>query len=367
LLSELFDFTGLIHRLNYCMKVVNEHSASILGNPQEMLEKAVAGLRRDIVEVSGKFRLQLKGLLNVESDPELNVQLQERVKKAAVFFSGKLDDLMKEMLESYAVETDNRITRRSVNEAFGSARKDCAAKLECLNAVRSGFQISKYLDAKAKSAVEIPVVKPHSGKKIDYTSITILHPDLFQALKDWRNNKAQEMEVLHFQILHQKTLLDLSNILPQSVASLKRIKGIGKKKAQIYGGELLEMITSYCIMENIEIPEEQAAEQEAPVRKKPDTKRVTLDQFNSGRTASQIAEERKLSITTIEGHLAHYVGTGEIPVTEFVSQETADLIASHFEGTNDLKMGPVKEALGEKVSWSEIRFVMNHLKRLRSK
>jgi hypothetical protein len=42
-----------------------------------------------------------------------------------------------------------------------------------------------------------------------------------------------------------------------------------------------------------------------------------------------------------------------------------DLITGHFNGSDDLRMGPVKEALGEKVSWSEIRFVVNHLMFLR--
>jgi hypothetical protein len=63
--------------------------------------------------------------------------------------------------------------------------------------------------------------------------------------------------------------------------------------------------------------------------------------------------------------MAHYVGTGEIPVSEFVSQELTDLIASHFKGSDDLRMGPLKEALGDKVSWSDIKFVMNHLEFLR--
>ena len=80
---------------------------------------------------------------------------------------------------------------------------------------------------------------------------------------------------------------------------------------------------------------------------------------------SQIAEVRKLSTTTIEGHLAYYVGTGEIPVNKFVSQEKTDLIVNHFEGKDELKIGPVKESLGEKVSWGDIRFVASHLRFLR--
>ncbi|MFH0841994.1 MAG: HRDC domain-containing protein [Bacteroidota bacterium] len=257
LLSELFDFTDLIHRLSYCLKVVNEHSGSIVGNPQKMLENAIAGLKADIVEVSGKFQLQMKELLSGEADPELNDPLQERVKKAAVFFSEKLESLLREILAGYSVETDNKIIRRSVNEAFHRVRKDSVMKLECLNSVRSGFQISKYLNARAKSVVDLPVSKSKSTKLTEDSTVSILHPHLFQAMKDWRYNKAQELEVAHFQILHQKTLLDLSNFLPQSIADLKRVKGMGKRKIQDFGDELLEIITSYCEMENIALPAKQ--------------------------------------------------------------------------------------------------------------
>jgi len=251
LLAELFDFTALIHRLNYCINVVNEHSDNILGNPREMLEKIIAGLKSDIVEVSGKFQLQMKELLNGEAVPELNFPLQERIKKAAVFFSERLESLLREILAGYTVETDNKTIRKSVNEAFQRVRKDSVMKLECLNSVRSGFQISKYLNARAKSVVDLPVAKSKSTKLAEDSTAVILHPHLFQALKDWRYNKAQELKVAHFQILHQKTLLDLSNYLPQSLAALKGVKGMGKRKIHDFGDELLEIITSYCEMENI--------------------------------------------------------------------------------------------------------------------
>jgi len=367
LLAELFDFTALIHRLNYCINVVNEHSGNILGNPREMLEKIIAGLKSDIVEVSGKFQLQMKELLNGEAVPELNFPLQERIKKAAIFFSERLENLLREILAGYTVETDNKTIRKSVNEAFQRVRKDSVMKLECLNSVRSGFQISKYLNARAKSVVDLPVAKSKSTRLAEDSTAVILHPHLFQALKDWRYHKAQELKVDHFRILHQKTLLDLSNYLPRSSAALKSVKGMGKKKIQDFGNELLEIITSYCEMENIALPSSQPEHQERPNKKKADTKKISLDLFKEGRSVSQIAEERKLGVTTIEGHLAHYVGTGEIRVTEFVSQAKVDLIASYFEGADDLKMGPVKEALGDKVSWSEIRFVVSHLKYTRKK
>jgi hypothetical protein len=37
----------------------------------------------------------------------------------------------------------------------------------------------------------------------------------------------------------------------------------------------------------------------------------------------------------------------------------------HVDGSDDLKMGPVKASLGDQVSWSDIRYVVNHLMFLR--
>ena len=78
-----------------------------------------------------------------------------------------------------------------------------------------------------------------------------------------------------------------------------------------------------------------------------------------------IAEKRQLSYTTIENHLAHFVSTGEIPISRFVPQDLSDLISAQLEKDEELKLGPVKELLGEKVSWGDIRFVKSHLMFLR--
>ena len=360
LLTELFDFNSLKRNLNYCLKVVNEHHGSILGNPQEMLENILAGIKTDLIEVSEKFHPQVNGLLNEEIDAESNILLQERVKKASEYFSVKLEAAMKDILDGYSVETDNKTVRKSVSEAIERLRKEGVTKLACLKAVRSGFEISKYLNIKSKSAVDIPSVKSHS-KSVEDNSGIIKHPALFRQLKEWRNNKARETALPHYMILPQKTMVTLAGFMPQSLKALRQVKGMGTKKSDKFGEELLEIIVSYCKKENIEPPAETLTEKEIPKKIKEETKKISYDLFREGKSISQIAGERKLSITTIEGHLAFYVGTGEIPIDKFVSPEITDLIASHFEGSGDLTMGPVKAALGEKVSWSDIRFVINHI------
>jgi hypothetical protein len=366
LLTELFDFTPLTHRLNYCLKIVNEHHESILGDPRELLENTIAAIRTDLIEVSEKFHPQLAGLLNNDIDAESNNLLQDRVKKAAEFFSVKLETALKDILAGIKVETDNKTVRKSVSEAFERIRKEGGIKLACLDAVRQGFEISKYLDARAKAAMDIPVLKSHSATSLEDTSGIVEHPALFIRLKEWRNIKAKEMALPHYMILPQKTMVTLANFMPQSMRTLKQVKGMGTKKSEKFGEELLDIITSFCKKENIEPPAEKLTEKKTTKKKKEETKKLSYDLYKEGKTIPQIAGERKLSITTIEAHLAYYVGTGEIPVENFVSKEITELITGHFYGNDDLRVGPVKAALEDKVSWSDIKFVACHLRFIRN-
>ena len=155
LLTELFDFTPLIRSLNYCLKLVDEHKDSILGNPREILDQSITAINTDLIDVSGKFQPQLNGLLSGDTDAESNTILQERVKKASDYFSDKLEVALKEILEGISVETDNKAVRKSLSESLERLKKEGVTSLACLKAVRTGFTIGKYLEAKAKSAIEI--------------------------------------------------------------------------------------------------------------------------------------------------------------------------------------------------------------------
>jgi len=252
LLSELFDFTSLSNKLNYCLKVFREHHDTILGNPSVRLENILSIVRTDLIEVSDKFQPHLNTLLNGETDAEFNIPLQERVKKAAVYFSDKLEGALKEILTGFNVETDNKTVRKSVTGALERTRKEGVTKLACLNAVRPGFETGRYLDARAKSAIDIHPARSHAVRSVEDTSGIVKHPELLSRLKEWRNNKAKETALPHYMILPQKTIVTLANFVPQSLRDLKQVKGMGTKKSEKYGEELLDIIISYCRKENIE-------------------------------------------------------------------------------------------------------------------
>ena len=68
------------------------------------------------------------------------------------------------------------------------------------------------------------------------------HPELVQALIDWRREKYQNENVPAYIILHQKTLLAIADIAPTTKEELLAVKGFGKSKCDKYGDEILEIV-----------------------------------------------------------------------------------------------------------------------------
>lgn len=69
-----------------------------------------------------------------------------------------------------------------------------------------------------------------------------LHPELIQALIDWRREKYQKGNVPAYIILHQKTLLAIADLAPTTKEELLTVKGFGKSKCDRYGDEILDVI-----------------------------------------------------------------------------------------------------------------------------
>ena len=66
--------------------------------------------------------------------------------------------------------------------------------------------------------------------------------DLYQKLKKFRQRKSQEKEMSLFYIYNNVTLEELVKARPKNIKELEKIKGIGKKKIEWFGKELLEEI-----------------------------------------------------------------------------------------------------------------------------
>lgn len=104
-----------------------------------------------------------------------------------------------------------------------------------------------------------------------------------------------------------------------------------------------------------------AKEKKTPIKKKTpkeDTKRVSYDMYKAGKSVKQIALERTLVPGTIEGHLSHYVRSGDIDVIELIGEEKYKKVVTLVEELETTNLGPLKVNAGEELSFGELRLAV---------
>jgi len=357
LLTELFDFKPIQRQVQYLLKLWEEHATQLLGTLKANLQGMTIPLQTEMINVAEKFDHQLKQLIVSEADAEKNLQLQERVKKASDYFSGKFLNIVEEPFTAATFDTDNKTVRKSFNDATDKLRKEIHTKKICLNLCRNGFNLKTYLETKSKSAIEVPETGA-KGQQASASSAFTTHPEFYTKLKNWRNEKADKLNVEIRRVLPQKTMLEIVQTLPASRAELKAVKGMGGTRLQQFGKEILELVIAFRKQKGMELPI--GAEKEAE-KASMDTKQISFELFKSGKSIPEIARERNFAASTIEGHLAHYVGLGELEINQFVEPAKVKTIAAYIEKSHSKQINEIRTAIGESYSYSEIRFVIKYL------
>jgi uncharacterized protein YpbB len=87
-----------------------------------------------------------------------------------------------------------------------------------------------------------------------------------------------------------------------------------------------------------------------------DTKKVSFELYKKGNNTEQIAKQRNLATTTIEGHLAYYVSLGMLPINDFVETEKLQNIITVVKTINSTKLSEIMEKLGDEYTYSNIKF-----------
>ncbi|MEX2235246.1 MAG: helix-turn-helix domain-containing protein [Cyclobacteriaceae bacterium] len=89
--------------------------------------------------------------------------------------------------------------------------------------------------------------------------------------------------------------------------------------------------------------------------------RETLSLLRSGMRPVEIADKRSLALSTIEGHVAQLIKSGDIDIHECMEENKVRSIVTVIREIQAVSMQPVKQKLGDDFSYGEIRAVMNHL------
>jgi aspartate carbamoyltransferase catalytic subunit len=363
LILEMFDFEEIKKRFYILRKVALEFSNSLDISLFNEINDLEVNARTEVYDIAEKFRMQLERLFG-EKVPEENNELQERIKKASTFFVAKIALVINHVAQNLNIETDNKSIKKVVSEALTKFQREIFIKMACMKLGLDGFTNIGYLQAKANADIDFKgttkvtsVLKTVLPKNVD-------QPELFNELKKWRDNLAEENAMPTYMVVPYKVLVLLTSYLPVSLNELESIKGMGKAKVNQFGEDIIGIITKYCAEHHIEkSPMEIAVPRKKEKKQKGDGRKLSFELFKEGNSITAIAKIRGLVNTTVEGHLAHYVGTGELDLFEFVPREKADKIIDFYDRNMLFSLSDAKRLLGDDISYADIRFVLKYLEK----
>jgi len=273
MILEQFSYSEILSRFNTLRWLLHEHFRNLYPELITQYSRAEEQFRNEILQISEQFHAQLQKLFLQTENPEENPLLQERVQKAAVYFLEKTNCILTELLEKTNVETDNKEVRKRLNDVLGQLQTEIRQKQKTLEACAEGFSVPVYLNAKSKAAVEEETLKQKKKtfKEVQTRVLVpkdILHPELYEQLRTWRFQLAQEQNVPAYIVLSQLALMGITNLLPQDKAQLLQISGVGKATLERYGEAILDMVQQNVQKHGYEVKEPVIVYQEVDISKR---------------------------------------------------------------------------------------------------
>jgi ATP-dependent DNA helicase RecQ len=196
---------------------------------------------------------------------------------------------------------------------------------------------------------ELPDDKPRSR---DLPQVEV-DPALAEYLRQWRRNMAREQKVPAYIVLHDSVLEELCRRRPRNLSELQTITGIGERKADIYGTEILQALRNF---EQGERAVEVLPKESSPAEQ-------TLRLLQEGRSFEEIARLRVRQLSTIASTVANLIETGRVKLDQkWISPDSQPLIEAACLEHGVERLSTIKEALSPYINYGDIRLVVAHLR-----
>jgi hypothetical protein len=330
ILFDLFDFQESINTIIRLAGFVKEKISSFNSDTQGFLSSILNHLS-NIQKVALRFRNELQTLLS--SVPFDERKLQERIAAATNYFSGILQTISGELKKSPAI-SDSKTNASKYNDDLNKIFGSIETKLHVFRNIGNEFTVEQYYAAKGTFVAPTFPVNAFAGTNASRKT-SAKFPILFYRLMDYRRSVCDSLDIPLYSVVSTQGLTELATFLPQTLNDLLKLSGFGPATVSKYGQQFLDIVTKYCNEHSLDsLMHEKIEEKKAKktqkdisipnktsVPPKEDTKKITLDLYRQGLTIDEIAEKRDYVNSTIKVHLAHYVKTGELPLSDFVTPE----------------------------------------------
>lgn len=343
---ELFTYDELAMNMNRLSKIVRENDNIFDKDIVEAIHSKRNAFRNEIVDVSLRFTRQIDFIFSTEVID--NNYLQERIKKASVYFFDKLNEL--ENIPEIINETENKAVNSSIKAILDLMREILFVKTACLNLVKDGFEVAKYIELKNKKILESENLK---SSKLKSRSVDKADKPLMDMLLRWREKKSEELNVEEYRIMPKTVLLSIVEKKPVTIKELKEISKLGTTRIKSFGADIINMILEYQGVSQKDF-EDEASRREMNLSR---SEIQTLELIDENYTIDEIVKERGLARNTIENHIVNIVKNGIYDASDFVVKEHYDTIKEYFAETQDKSMSSAREVLGEEYSYFELKLV----------
>ncbi|HEY1497783.1 MAG TPA: RecQ family ATP-dependent DNA helicase [Candidatus Solibacter sp.] len=170
--------------------------------------------------------------------------------------------------------------------------------------------------------------------------------DLVALFKEWRWKTAQRMGVPAYVVLNDASLEDLCSKRPAQRQELTGVTGIGERKAELYGAEILGVFEAYARGARAEVRE--------TTRVSPADE--TLRLLAEGRSFDEIAQIRGRQLSTVVSQVAELVESGRIVYrVDWLGEERHEKIVEAAGRLGSQWLKPLREVLPPEITYDQIR------------
>jgi ATP-dependent DNA helicase RecQ len=189
---------------------------------------------------------------------------------------------------------------------------------------------------------------------------------LFDRLRQWRREVAGTRGVPAFVILHDSVLQQLSIVRPTRLETLGPVRGIGERRSQELGPELIALIDAYCREHGLTCdaapPSPAGPEPPRTPPRAAAAKQQAFALFAQGHDIDRIAQAIGRARSTTLGYLADYIAQRRPErIDAWVDGPTHRRVAAAAATSEDGRLKPLFDQLGGEVPYEMLRLIVTHL------
>ncbi|MBQ7984893.1 MAG: HRDC domain-containing protein, partial [Bacteroidales bacterium] len=183
------------------------------------------------------------------SAEEINTTILQRSLKARDYFLDKLCYIDEIILDLVDTELDNSDDNDELNQLIIDIAIEKEMKHRLLKFVSIDFSSQTYIKLRNSilaegNSLELKSIKAEKKKREEEQKAE--NTELFNILRQWRKEKAEQLQVPAYCVMSQKALIAVSAEMPKSPRDMLKFKGVGKKTVEKYADEILQIIANYC-------------------------------------------------------------------------------------------------------------------------